>query len=315
MPGRMWLGTTGLNAVFDEVVAWNENRLSDVAGRKCIGVDGFKGADKRHVMNLTVFKSGVVSYLSTEWFGRKKHSGQTYAGVVAKYMGEDAHLNFIAVVADNTSSMVSMFTILATLYVGIFYLGCVVHVYDLLIEDIVKKISVIASLAEEIRFIVVMILSYSQLTELFREMGEKFHGASHKSLVLYPDTRFAYVYLMAKHVLFNYAILMNIPDTVEFKMLRKQVKASRRGQFDRFEELFATTTFKKKVTAVVYLLEPISKSLHLNESNSFPIALVPAVYNAVYDFVQVISIFRDLIGQSYSNPFQVFDFFTVLLNF
>ena len=80
---------------------------------------------------------------------------------------------------------------------------------------------------------------------------------------------------------------MNIPDTVEFKMLRKQVKASRRSQFDRFEELFATTTFKTKVTAVVYLLEPISKVLHLNESNSFPIALVPAVYSAVFDFVQV----------------------------
>ena len=202
-------------------------------------------------------------------------------------MGEDAHLNFIAIVADNTSSMVTMFAILATLHVGIFYLGCVVHVYDLLIEDIVKKIRVIATTAEDIRFVVVMIITYSQLSELFREEGERMHMNSHKIILLYPDTRIASVYLMAARVLFYYNVLANIADSPEFKLLKRQSKQSRRVNFSRFEDLFTGTDFKKRIAAVVYLLEPISMALHLNESDNFPIALISMVFSAVFDFTQV----------------------------
>ena len=85
----------------------------------------------------------------------------------------------------------------------IVYLRCVVHVYDLLIEDTVKKIRVIVTTAEDIRFVVVMIFKYSQLSELFREEGERMYMNSQNVLILYSDTQFAYVYLMATRVLVN----------------------------------------------------------------------------------------------------------------
>ena len=288
MPRRTWLSNTALDEVHDEVKKWNESRFSETPGRSTCGIDGFKDANKRHVMNLTKFKLGITSYLNTEWFGRRKHSGRTYASVVMQQLGDDAHLEFIAVVADNTSSMLSMFSILASVYIGIFFLGCVVHVLDLLIEDIVKKVRIIETTADDIRFVVVLIMTYSQLSELFREECEKHHGKNHtKNLVLYPDTRFAYVYLMAKRVLYNFSILMVIADSPEFKLLRRTVKSSRRGHFDRFEELFSSSTFKKRVVAVVFVLEPILLILHLNESDTCPIAVVPITYMAIFDFAAV----------------------------
>ena len=114
MPRRTWLSNTSLDEVHDEVKKWNESRFSETPGRSTCGIDGFKDANKRHVMNLTKFKLGITSYLNTEWFGRRKHSGRTYASVVMQQLGDDAHLEFIAVVADNTSSMLSMFSILAS---------------------------------------------------------------------------------------------------------------------------------------------------------------------------------------------------------
>ena len=57
-------------------------------------------------MNIALAKVGFASYATTAWFGRRVHSGATYAAEVKKVVGDGS--GTIACCADNTGSNTSM---------------------------------------------------------------------------------------------------------------------------------------------------------------------------------------------------------------
>ena len=281
---KKWLRTSGLSDVYDEIKERSDARFAGLPGRKTIGIDGYKDGTRRHVMNITEVKRGWVTYKGTEWFGRLRHSGRTHANTILKYMGDAAASQYICVVADNTSSMKAMFDVLALTLVGVFFIGCVVHVYDLLVEDI-AKIEEINETTQKFQFIIVFILSYSSLFELFKEETESTFGKGKTTMLkLFPMTRFAYASLMIHSVLVNWRVIAGIPDSPEFRYLKRKAKPNRRADFAKFEDLLGTTALKKKGEAVVGVLDPISKALHVQEGDNFPTSGVAPLFTAVYNF-------------------------------
>ena len=78
---RICLSTTWLSKLYDETEEKTETKLNSLPGKNTVIVDGFKDRRKRHVMNIALAKVGFASYATTAWFGRRVHSGATYAAV------------------------------------------------------------------------------------------------------------------------------------------------------------------------------------------------------------------------------------------
>ena len=164
---RKCLGSTWVKKLRSDTQEKTEAHLDRVVGKKTIIIDGFKDRRGRHVMNISQAKVGFAAYLCTKWFGRKAHDGDTYAKEIQNAVddGED----FIACVADNTSSNTSMqkglFGRLFAIYYW-FFIGCCVHCLDLLSEDI-TKLSEFKEILAKFKFITRIILRFSILTETF----------------------------------------------------------------------------------------------------------------------------------------------------
>lgn len=284
MPHSSWISTTGLEDVYNEVREFTATEMAASPGRLTVGIDGFRGTDGRHVMNITENKRGIPSYRGTEWFCRARHDGKTHANAVSKVVAENPS-NYLAVVADNTGSMLKMMAILSTTFTCMFFLGCFVHVLDLLLEDIVK-IPCILTLTDDIHFIVVFMKTYSALDELFRDESERTFGNKAQSLVIYPQTRFSYASLMMHRVLSNWNILMSVPESPEFRMLKRQAKQKRKAAFNRFEDLVGSLITKKKCRSAVAILEPLSQMLHFLEGDSVPMACIVPLFLAYSVYVQ-----------------------------
>ena len=110
---------------------------------------------------------------------------------------------YIAVVADNTGTMQTMFLCLLTVYPFLFMMGCCVHILDLLIEDI-AKIGEIASIGGDSHFVISFVKKHGVLHELFLEIQLELKIKN--SLKLFPLTRFAYLCLMIHTELVNFRV-------------------------------------------------------------------------------------------------------------
>ena len=178
IPSRWTLSRTFLPKLYEDTKEKIEKALSEIPTRKTAIIDGFKDRTGRHVMNMSYGTIGFVTYLGTGWFGTRRHSGDTYGSQLEQTLGDKID-NTVAIVADNTSSMSSMrvglFAFFAREYPRIFLLGCVVHMYDLLQEDIIKLLFVaaIASEAKEIvKFLLRRVPAFAELARVDRTFVE-----------------------------------------------------------------------------------------------------------------------------------------------
>lgn len=140
MPSRRVLSLTWLPKIYAETEEKINDRLARKS-KKTVILDGYKDVRKRHVLNIAWGVRGFVAYRKTSWFGRRRHTGDVHAEEVESALGDDVE-DTIAAVADNTSSMSSMinglFGCLSRKFPRWFLIGCLVHVHDLIQEDIVK---------------------------------------------------------------------------------------------------------------------------------------------------------------------------------
>ena len=82
MPHRDALRTTHLVDMYDETVEETAIMLDERPGKRTVGIDGFKDRKRRHVMNIAEMKVGIATYVTTKWFGAKRHTGENYANAV-----------------------------------------------------------------------------------------------------------------------------------------------------------------------------------------------------------------------------------------
>ena len=233
---------------------------------------------------------GFAAYCKTCWFGRRQHSGATYASEITIVVGDgDEH---IACCADNTSSNTSMqnglFGILSTTYCW-FFLGCCVHCMDLLSED-VAKLPEIAAVISDFKLVSRIVLRYSLITETFIHLQEMRHKSDRSASMLmiktFPDTRFAYAFFIIYSPLMNWSVLQSLIDSAEYKLLKSSSKPSRRALLRKFENIVGDPTKKASGVAAVAIMRPISAGLHYLEGDDVESSHVLPVYALLHQSSQ-----------------------------
>ena len=257
-------------------------------------------------MNISLAKVGIATYAWTAWFGKRAHSGAVYAEEVKRLVGDGDGI--IAICADNTSSNTSMtkglFGVLSEHFQW-FFLGCCVHAMDLLSED-VAKLDEIAQVISDCKFIVLHVIRYPMVYETFLELQKARRRLDPKASMLglktFPDTRFAYAFFMIFSVFANWSNLVQLIDTPEWKLMKRNAsadhKTKRRRAFLKFESLVGSIATKKAAEAAVTVMQPISTALHYLEGDSADSSHVMAVFvvadqNAKHPPVEVTEAFDE----------------------
>ncbi|KAK3277297.1 hypothetical protein CYMTET_14685 [Cymbomonas tetramitiformis] len=277
MPHRTALGTTGVDEVYEETLATTAAHLDRVPGRRTLSLDGKTDIRGRGTVNVCEGKQAITAYVTTRYVGAREHTCQMHANLAQEYLGDGRE--FVAVVADNTGNMRKMFNILRILYPFIFFLGCAIHVLDLLVEDI-AKLDEMAEIVADWHFVTSFLKRHSLLYEAFLKRQSKARHARGRlgdgpvTLKLFPLTRFAYCYLMIHGGLRSWALLRDVPDYSEYAVVKAKALKTRRNNrdeaadFEKFEDLVGHQRTKKKGEAACSLLMPITKILHYLEGDS-----------------------------------------------
>lgn len=288
--GRKKLAGSLLDEVYEEAKEITAHALSNMPGRPTLGIDGHK-VNRRHVETLTTAKLGISAFTHVEYMGTTRTTGENLAKLALKHMTS----NFIAVVADNTSNntgqLTGLFAEIKRSMPNLICLGCYVHVLDLLVEDL-AKLEDIKSAGDDAHFMVSFVKKHGLLYEEFRQKHQGRGGVA-ADLVHFPQTRFAYLYLMCKRVALNYTALRLLSESALFEATRAQL--SRRGrdqgekareEFQRFEDLVTSRASKAKIIGATAVLEPFSSALHYSEGDSVPLSHVYVIFQSLYDLSQ-----------------------------
>ncbi|XRB11796.1 hypothetical protein RI054_03g16290 [Pseudoscourfieldia marina] len=173
-----------------------------------VSLDGHKDTRKRYVWTLSKLKPKLSLFEDVVYAGTSS-KGSSDAMTLARPMLSDP--DAVAVVVDNTSSMVGFLNKVREEFPNLIAIGCCVHVTDLFIEDI-ADIEEIAELVDLCRFIVRTVTRTDFLKEYFLEKKEK----TAPSLKSFPFTRFCYAYLMLISVAANWNVIMTLVQTPRF---------------------------------------------------------------------------------------------------
>lgn len=255
-----------------------------------ISVDGHRDGNHRSVQTISDLRVGFGAFRALHYPRNRQHTGKHLAEVLAAEM-ESNKDRYIAVVADNTGNMLAMFEELEKINVWLFFLGCCVHIFDLMIEDI-AKLACIKQILDDAHFIVSFIKRHELIHEDFRILQEQYNVRG-GDLRLFPLTRFAYAYKMIRMIVKNWSIiscyLVKSP-VFQASMARQKAKgqagdASYKEHF-RVKSLAANPdNLLLKLEAVHDLLSTLSKALHCLEGNNVPPSHVYPMYATVLDYV------------------------------
>lgn len=257
-----------------------EEALETTAGLRTIGIDGHRDARRRVVWTISVLKLGLSVFVTSVWSKLRIQSGDEHAKEVEALIGNGNVSDYIGIVCDNASNMKTMQKVLAEKFHTLLFVGCVVHVLDLLVEDIVDLIE-IKSIVDDLRFLVTFIKGYDLLHEAFLAMK-----GSNPDLVVYPETRFAYVYLMARHIIKSWLTFQLVLNSGTYKYVERQYLRKQGAKFRRFKRLVEDIDTKRRATAVHDLLVGISSALHYVSGNNVPASHVYPLVQEIYTFVQ-----------------------------
>ena len=161
-----------LDEVHAEAKEIAKETLDRAMGKITLGIDGHKDGKGRSLETVTEAKLGCSTFAGAEYMKTERATGERLAKTVTWYLGTAAL--YIAVVADNTGNNDTMFKELRKVpeYQHLFFLGCYVHILDLLVEDI-AKLTVFAELAKDTHFIISFIKKHSLLYEEFLDSKQK----------------------------------------------------------------------------------------------------------------------------------------------
>ena len=284
-----------LDEACEETTEITDRALTDVPGRPTLGMDGHKEGKHRHVETITRAKLGLSTFAAAVYMRTTRTTGKNLANVALKYLSP----LYIAIVADNTGNNTGentgVFAHVRAVYTTLFCLGCYVHVFDLLIED-VAKLPQIKAVGNDAHFCVSFLKKHGLLFEEFLICQQKL-GVKHE-LVLFPATRFAYLFLMIYRVQLNVSVMRLVAESATFTVVkaatRKRGEEGKKAmeEFNRFESLVETRNFRVRLQGGTSIMEPFSIALHYGEGDSTPLSHVFPLFQYLYDFSQQLGDFE-----------------------
>lgn len=220
------LATENLDEAYEEAQEITRTALSNFPGRQTLGMDGHRESKSRQVETITISKLGISTFAHAEYMRTERASGKNLAILACKYLSDD----FIALVADNTSNNTGkdngLFAKVLEKHPTLFCLGCYVHVLDLLLEDL-AKVPQVKDVGNDAHFCVSFVKRHPLLFEQLLQCQERLGVRS--ELVLFPTTRFAYLYLMVKRVMLNTSALRLLSESAIYNVIKKQRNQETQG--------------------------------------------------------------------------------------
>ena len=288
--GHKWLAGEGVNNLYAEAIDMTQSKLDQVDGKITVGFDGHTDGRGRQVLTVSLSKFSVVTFFKSYYFKTRRHTGVEHAEVISGVIkNNDLKGKVLAVVADNTSNMRACFDSLLEDFNWLFFLGCCVHILDLITEDLCG-IAELADILRDVHFIVSFIRAHGLLHEEFLLLCQS-QGLK-GDLKLFPKTRFAYAYLMALTVVKFWVVFGLLIKTTMFKTMfaaeaRRHCDEGKKSfaKWTRFKSLATNNSFIEKTEALVELLVVFSNVLHYVEGNSVPLSHVYPLYHALHHFV------------------------------
>lgn len=233
----------------------SENRLL-----RTMGFDGFTNEVSESVVNITETSNGKSAFVDCIDPGANREDSKFFAGLIEKRfkkVSTETKLPveevFCGIVADNVACNRGAFRILEQKYPKLFFIGCMAHAFDLMIEDVCKvsEVKEVVSISHDVcKFV----KGNRTVQSLFkRKIGT--HGTQ---LVLFPTTRFAYCHLMLQRFLKNKTNLESMVDDENWLTATQSIKKSKVEEF----ETHLLTLQWSKASCVNDLLSKLSEVIH-----------------------------------------------------
>ena len=181
---------------------------------------------------ITRMKCGVSAFEDAYHMGAERSTGENLAKILRPLI---SHSKVIAVVADNTGNNTGTKTgLFASLQYGMPWLiclgcliGCCVHLLDLLVEDL-AKLPKLAATGADAHFLVTFTKKHGILFEEFLKAQAK--TSCKLELIIFPTTRFAYLYLMCQRAAANMGALYLVSMSPVFETIKFQLKKAWQGR-------------------------------------------------------------------------------------
>jgi hypothetical protein len=230
-----------------------------------LGFDGFKTEAGGHVVNVTETSGDKCAFKNCVDPGQERENAEFYAKLVedeliagAKARNLPVEDVYAGVVADNVCYNRSALTTLSVKYPKLLMFGCVVHLFDLACEDL-AKITELGVLIQQTKTLVLFVRNHKYVKVAFKQRI----GPKGKMLLTYPETRFAYSYLMIHSVIINRINLRDMIDGATWTEISAGIDAK---LVEKFTSIVNDEVFFKKLEVMHEVLEPISKIIHHLES-------------------------------------------------
>lgn len=244
-----------------------------------LAFDGFKGENSMHVVNITESTGEYCAFKACVDPGERREDGAFYANQMIDVIeracnetGKSPEDIYAGVVADNVSYNRTAFRILKEKYPLLFFIGCVAHGFDLLIEDL-ASIDEFKKLVKTARSIAEFIKSHKYALAAFK----KIIGKDGQMLTLFPSTRFAFADLTVYRCLKNKGNLEQLIDSESWQDIRKSINE---GLVEQFEEN-VTNLSSTKMSVMHEIFGSVSKIIHHLESVKARSSWVYMIVNAI----------------------------------
>jgi hypothetical protein len=291
LPNRWSLAGRHMDNVYQEVQGLLTDKRTSIPGKLTLGVDGHRDGTSRLVETVCEMKLGMCLYLTAMRLLTSRATAKNLLKALKETVGDRGH-EFAAMVVDHGN--MALLNAVASIFPWWILLGCCVHGLDLLLEDI-AKIPKFKSVIKTIHSLHSLIKAHPLLVEEFISVLLNQNTVPHSTrLVLYPLTRFAYMYLMIQQFLKIHRILADVAESATFTAVMQssisRAKGSEardkcRAKWQRAEEHFDDRALRRAAKAVFYVLLPISKALFYIESDETPLSHLYPILQAIFDFV------------------------------
>eukprot|EP00563_Minutocellus_polymorphus_P004104 CAMPEP_0181028534 /NCGR_PEP_ID=MMETSP1070-20121207/4719_1 /TAXON_ID=265543 /ORGANISM="Minutocellus polymorphus, Strain NH13" /LENGTH=753 /DNA_ID=CAMNT_0023105789 /DNA_START=187 /DNA_END=2448 /DNA_ORIENTATION=+ len=229
--------------------------------------DGVKTAGG-DVFNMTEASGNLVVFVRLKRTPNTTLDGEWYANTIEAEMKHRAnaakveiHMIFCAIALDNVSVNLRAFRILQQRHPWIIAVGCRAHLFDLVIEDVFKRIDEFQAILDEVRAAVRFIKDHSRVNKLWTTI---LNGG--RTVVLFPETRFAYGDLMLERFFNNRSALY---DLINHDDWADTTRSTNRNLTSNFEDTVNNPALFTKIKGLREITSVLSAIIHFVESPSF----------------------------------------------
>lgn len=286
LPGEKVFRTRLLDEMYEECKSTVGEFFEENQRLRTIGADGYTTDAGSETFNIGETIGDKTFFMKTHPNTSEKAGIDYYTKILSDFMEERAgnigstvEETYAGFIGDNCSTNIGVFRELQKKYPKLVCTGCFPHILSLLAKDIIK-IPDIKTITDSVK---VDIVKYVRRHGRMKWLYTSIKGST--QLLLYPDTRFSYVYLMLDSVVRNRKYLLELIEDGSFEAIRSDIKVqSKGGAVDGkvLTESLSSNSFWSTIESLNEVLSIIHHATSIAEGQSTKSRHVHVIMNQVF---------------------------------